>query len=146
MYKQMVSVIKPMLDILAKADSDFAKDYTKKGKTVEEFCKLFYDACSNGRNGGNAVFGSDDLLLGLARHYFHEDDVKDLDVSGIVIVKSTPMASAPATPKPGKTTKKASKPKPKQDEFDFDFDEPTAPVAVEPAEPVANSDDDDWDF
>lgn len=67
-----------MLDILAKSDSDFAKDYARKDKTVEEFCKLFYDACSKGRNGGNAVFGSDDLLLGLARHYFHEDDVSEL--------------------------------------------------------------------
>ena len=148
MYTQIANAIKPMLDKLAQSDADFAKDYQREDKSIGEFAKLFYDACSKGRNGGNAVFGSDDMLLGLAIHYYHEDDVKELDVTGISIVKaSTPKSSAPTTPapktpKPTKTKTKtktvaltppaAPAPTAMADEFDFDDDEemitPVTPV------------------
>lgn len=129
--KTIADAVRPLLDARAKTDKDFAADYKRKDKSVEDFCKLFYDACSKNRNGSHAVFGSDDALIAQAVHYFHEGKVTadDIDLGEISIVKSeTKTKTKSGTPaKSASAKKKTPTPTPvkfeavdEEDEFDFD--------------------------
>lgn len=141
---EMAKAIKPMLDERAKIDADFAKDYERKDKSIEEFAQLFYDVCSKGRNGGHAIFGSDDVLVAQAVHYYHEDKVTadDISIGDVAIIKSE-------TPK---KTEAPKAPAPKADDLDLDFDEDDAPAPKtkkvarpQKAKPVGIEDDFDLD-
>lgn len=103
--------IKAMLDEHAKKDADFAKDYKRKDKSVEEFVELLVQSfIKKGARGAGGVFGSDESLIGQAVHYFHEDNVTEIDDEswGLYQQKSAakPAATAPI------------------DDDDLEFDEP----------------------
>lgn len=134
-FKKQVAA---MLATAAANDAVLAKDMSRSDKSIEEFCKLFYDAArkaAKGVGGNVGVFGKDEELIGAAAHYFHEDDVKELKLDSLVVCASTekpqpkpptPKATAPkATPPTAPTAPTAPKATP-----------PTAPKATPPTAPI----------
>ncbi len=134
--KAFEDYLKSLLDKLAETDSEFAEDYKRKDKSVSECASVIYQALRNGcNNKSSAVGGSDDLLIGWAIHYYHEDkvDASSIDVSEVFFAPIDKPASAPAKTE---TNKGKSKPKPKPkpqpvtkcndfDDFDLDGDDTT---------------------
>ena len=119
MNQTAAMAIKAMLDEHAKKDADFAKDYKRKDKSVEEFVDLLVQSfIKKGARGAGAVFGSDESLIGQAVHYFHEDNVTEIDDASWGLYQQKPAAKPVATAKPAKP---ASAP---IDDDDLEFDEP----------------------
>lgn len=122
-----------LLDKLAETDSQFAADYKRTDKSVSECVALITQALRKGCNHrDSAVGGSDDLLVGWAVHYYHEDNVTadSFDISEVEFTAIDPPkteVTKSATKSVTKSTTK-SKPKPKtvakDDEFEeFDLDD-----------------------
>lgn len=127
--------LKQLLDKLAETDSQFAADYKRTDKSVSECVGLITQALRKGCNHrDSAVGGSDDLLVGWAVHYYHEDNVTadSFDISEVKFTAIDPPrpkteVTKSATKSVTKSTTK-SKPKPKtvakDDEFEeFDLDD-----------------------
>ncbi len=134
MIAAMAAQVKPKLDNQAKIDADFASDYNnRKDKSVEDFCKVLYNSyLKSASSTTSAVFGDDAVLIGWAIHYWHEDNVKEIDISACPLCKK-PKAS----PKAKATAAKEDKPAPKA----------TMPIkTAAPAAPAAQVLDDDDDF
>lgn len=127
------SYLKQLLDKLAETDSQFAADYKRTDKSVSECAALITQALRKGCNHrDSAVGGSDDLLVGWAVHYYHEDNVNadSFDISEVKFTTIDPPkteVTKSATKSVTKSTTK-TKPKPKtvakDDEFEeFDLDD-----------------------
>lgn len=153
MITAMAAQVKPKLDNQAKIDTDFASDYNnRKDKSVEDFCKVLYNSyLKSASSTTSAVFGSDEVLVGWAIHYWHEDNVTEIDVSACPLCKK-PKAAA----KPKATAAKEDKPTPKpkakaKAAVVEDTPAPKATMPIKPAAPTAPAaqvldDDDDFDI
>lgn len=71
--KQAKEAIKAYLDERAASDQQFAANYAKKNKNLDE---CFQYILGEARKRGNAVCMTDAEVFGLAVHYYDEDDVK----------------------------------------------------------------------
>lgn len=130
------SYLKQLLDKLAETDSQFATDYKRTDKSVSECVALITQALRKGCNHrDSAVGGSDDLLVGWAVHYYHEDNVTadSFDISEVKFTAIDPPKTEVTKPVTKSATKSVTKsttktkPKPKtvakDDEFEeFDLD------------------------
>lgn len=67
------NAIKSYIDERAKTDELFAKSYTKPGKNLKECCAYIM---GEAKKRGNAVAISDEIVFGMAVHYYDEDDIK----------------------------------------------------------------------
>lgn len=75
--------IQKYCDEQAKVDKEFAKDYAKKNKSVDECVNYIVGEIANSqaahdsRKGNMAWCGLEDkVVYGMVHHYFHEDDIK----------------------------------------------------------------------
>ena len=85
--EQFRLVIKAMLDQRAEVDPLFAEVYAKESKSIEQCCDYIMGEVE--RMGVNAM--SDDEVIGLAVHYYDEDDVKVRPSRNVrVVVPETP--------------------------------------------------------
>lgn len=102
--------IKKYLEQRASQDAQFAESYGKPGKSLEECCKYIMqevkkladknaEATVKMKQGVGCAI-PDEVVFGLAVHYYDEDDVK-VDANAPVAVVTTPPAvqePAPAEP------------------------------------------------
>ena len=68
-------IIKDHLDNMAKKDGNFAQIYRKENKNIDECVDYIM---SEMRKKGNAVGVKDEVVYGLAVHYYEEDSIKDI--------------------------------------------------------------------
>ncbi len=94
-------VIKAYLDRRAAEDPQFATTYAKPNKNIDECYRYIL---GEARQHGTAVCLTDDVVFGMAVHYYDEDDIKIRPTSA---ARTSVGATAPATPT-------AQKQKPKQ--------------------------------
>ena len=66
--------IKTHLDNRAKTDELFAVAYAKPNKNIDECFDYIVGKAK--KQGGNAVYVSDEVVFGWAVHYYDEDDIK----------------------------------------------------------------------
>lgn len=66
--------IKTYLDNRAKTDELFAAAYAKPNKNIDECFDYIVGEAK--KQGGNAVYVSDEVVFGWAVHYYDEDDIK----------------------------------------------------------------------
>lgn len=66
--------IKTYLDERAKTDELFAQAYAKANKNIDECFNYIVGEAK--KQGGNAVYVSDETVFGWAVHYYDEDDIK----------------------------------------------------------------------
>lgn len=107
--------IKECLDERAKIDAQFAISYAKKNKSIKECCNFILQEVSKANKDKSKCLGFPaDEIIGLAVHYYDEDDIK---------VKSSPsnvkVATASAPKEAKKTEVKAAnnkKPRKKKEE------------------------------
>lgn len=66
--------IKNYLDERAKTDELFAKAYAKPNKSIDECFNYIVGEAR--KQGGSAVYVSDEVVFGWAVHYYDEDDIK----------------------------------------------------------------------
>lgn len=66
--------IKTYLDNRAKTDELFAVAYAKPNKNIDECFDYIVGEAK--KQGGNAVYVSDEVVFGWAVHYYDEDDIK----------------------------------------------------------------------
>ena len=66
--------IKTYLDNRAKTDELFAVAYAKTNKNIDECFDYIVGEAK--KQGGNAVYVSDEVVFGWAVHYYDEDDIK----------------------------------------------------------------------
>lgn len=79
--------IKAMLNERAASDPLFAKAYQREGKSIEECCNYIISEVQ--RMGVNAL--TDEEVLGLAVHYYDEEDIKVSKAPACqVVVPATP--------------------------------------------------------
>lgn len=89
--------IKAYLDKKASEDTLFAITYTKPNKSISECCKYIFQEARK-QAVGNCAALADDVVFGMAVHYYDEDD--------IVVEKKEIQSKVVVTPKP------VEKPKP----------------------------------
>lgn len=127
--------LKNLLDKLAKTDSQFAKDYIRKDKSIEECASVIVKALRDGCNRKSSfVNPSDEQIKGWAIHYYHESkvDSKSIDISDVEyseIKEDKPKSSAPSKTKSSTIPKPT--PKPADDFEDFDLDGDSSDEEVE---------------
>lgn len=103
--KSFNETIKAYLDDMAKKDKQFAVTYAKKNKSIEECCKYIMGEVKKNRNGQNCVALSDDVVYGMAVHYYDEDDIKvEGNVSDVKVSTSVEPVAEEAEEKPKKAT------------------------------------------
>lgn len=103
--------IKDYLDKRAAEDELFAKTYAKKNKSFEECIQyIFGEAFKKavrmpGVSGKGSVF-EDEVVYGLAVHYYDEDDIKVSKVQGQAVASTSGKATATKPAADYKPTKK----------------------------------------
>lgn len=70
---EVKQVIKTYLDNRAKNDELFSVSYAKKNKSIDE---CFEYIVGEAKKKGNAVYLPDEVVFGLAVHYYDEDDIE----------------------------------------------------------------------
>lgn len=135
--KEFEIYLKNLLDELAKTDSQFAKDYIRKDKSIEECASVIVKALRDGCNRKSSfVNPSDEQIKGWAIHYYHESkvDSKSIDISDVEyseIKEDKPKSSAPSKTKSTKSSTPKPTPKPADDFEDFDLDGDSSNEEVE---------------
>lgn len=84
--------IKAYLDQRASSDPLFAQSYAKENKSIEECCRYIIGEASKQRDGNCAII-SDDVVFGMAVHYYDEDDINIEEVNCGVSVSNRPTPS-----------------------------------------------------
>lgn len=104
--------VKSLLDKRAETDSLFRTTYAKPNKNIRECCQYIFGTvyeraknqhCSYGGRSGCSAAVSDEEVVGMAVHYYDEDDIK---IPGVSASVSTSVASNPSTKSTG-TKRKA---------------------------------------
>lgn len=83
--EQFKNAIKQYLDKMAAEDEQFAQSYAKEKKSLDECCQFIIGEASKQREGNTAVL-TDDVVCGLAVHYYDEDNITIERVSATVDV------------------------------------------------------------
>lgn len=91
--------IQSYLDERAKTDELFAKSYAKKNKSIDEcYAYIMGEAIRNSANLASNVKGcmmENDVVYGMAVHYYDEDDIKINKLSANVKASVSSPASKP---------------------------------------------------
>ncbi len=109
--------LKMALDKRAETDELFAVSYAKPNKSLEECCKYIYQEVEKANKKKMKVAGfRDDEIIGLAVHYYDEDDIivdgpKNKVVGGATSSEEPEAPETTEAPEEKKKTRKPRKPK-----------------------------------
>lgn len=109
--------LKAALDERAEKDELFAVSYAKPNKSLKECCKYVYQEVEKANKNKMKVAGfKDDEIIGLAVHYYDEDDIvvdgpKNTVVGGASSSEEPESPKSTEVPEEKKKTRKPRKPK-----------------------------------